>query len=630
MPENFQYDVFLSHSSKDKDIVRPLAERLRKDGLRVWFDEWQTRPGESISAKVEEGLERSRVLVLCMSANAFGSDWIALESQTFRFRDPLNKERRFIPLRLDEAPIKGSLAQVPCFNWLPKDREWEYEKLLEACQAPLKASVKHALAESDQVTEKTFQLDTKPRVWDYAFSPDGRSTLTGGHKKTGRVWDLETGHCLRVFEGHTAKVFSVAWSADQRRALSGSVDKTVGLWDTETGRRLRVLIGHREKVWTVAWSTDQKYAISGSLDKTVRLWDVETGRCLRVLEGHKSDVNSVAWKADDYLTLILSGSSDNTVRLWDVVAGHCLSILEGHTGAVKSVAWNTDQNRALSGSSDRTVRLWDLEMGRCLRVLEGHTGEVTSVAWNADQRHGLSGSSDRTVRLWDLEMGRCLHVLEGHESEVRTVAWSPDQLHALSGDSRGGIRVWDLSEFFKGPRVVEIFGANLPTAPDQIQYTNAKVLLVGDTSSGKTGLAHRLATGTWRPTDGSTAGAWSTQWRLRDSGAEPGVEREIWLWDFGGQADQRLIHQLYMDRAALILLLFNADQEDVLPGLRDWQTALRRCVPLGSRNSLSLGVSTWALRRVAGSCKGSLGNIISVTTKPVPVRELDATNCVPP
>ena len=42
-----------------------------------------------------------------MSANAFGSDWAQLESGTFRFRDPLNKERRFLPLRLDDAPIKG-------------------------------------------------------------------------------------------------------------------------------------------------------------------------------------------------------------------------------------------------------------------------------------------------------------------------------------------------------------------------------------------------------------------------------------------------------------------------------------------------------------------------------------------
>lgn len=112
MAENFQYDVFLSHSEKDNAVVRPVAQRLWKDGLKVWFDEWEVRPGDSIPAKIEEGLEHSRVLVLCMSANAFGADWAQLESQTFRFRDPLNEDRRFIPLRLDDDPIKGSLAQV--------------------------------------------------------------------------------------------------------------------------------------------------------------------------------------------------------------------------------------------------------------------------------------------------------------------------------------------------------------------------------------------------------------------------------------------------------------------------------------------------------------------------------------
>lgn len=134
MADEFKYDVFLSHSSKDLDVVRDVAERLRADGLRVWFDEWEIRAGDSIPAKIEEGLEHSRVLVLCMSANAFGSDWAQLESGTFRFRDPLNKERRFIPLRLDEAPIKGSLAQFLYINWLPTDREQSYPKLLDACR----------------------------------------------------------------------------------------------------------------------------------------------------------------------------------------------------------------------------------------------------------------------------------------------------------------------------------------------------------------------------------------------------------------------------------------------------------------------------------------------------------------
>jgi hypothetical protein len=132
MSEMFLYDLFLSYSLQDKEIVRPIAERLRSDGLKVWFDEWELKPGDSIPAKIEEGLGHSRVLVLCMSANAFGSDWAQLESGTFRFRDPLNKERRFIPLRLYDAPIKGSLAQFFFIDWLPEDRDKEYAKLFKA------------------------------------------------------------------------------------------------------------------------------------------------------------------------------------------------------------------------------------------------------------------------------------------------------------------------------------------------------------------------------------------------------------------------------------------------------------------------------------------------------------------
>ena len=56
MPDEFQYDVFLSHSAKDKAVVRDVAERLRKDGVKVWFDEWVLKPGGSIPAKIEEGL----------------------------------------------------------------------------------------------------------------------------------------------------------------------------------------------------------------------------------------------------------------------------------------------------------------------------------------------------------------------------------------------------------------------------------------------------------------------------------------------------------------------------------------------------------------------------------------------
>jgi TIR domain/WD domain, G-beta repeat len=187
---------------------------LRADNLRVWFDEWVLRPGDSIPAKIEAGLEHSRVLVLCMSAQAFGSDWAMLESQTFRFRDPLNKEHRFIPLQLDETPIKGSLAQFLYISWLQEDREQEYMKLLDACRPAAKPAVAEAEVARGQVAERAIRLDlgSEVEIHTYPFSPDGKRDLTGGRDETVRLWDVETRRCLRVLEGHIGWVGSVAWS----------------------------------------------------------------------------------------------------------------------------------------------------------------------------------------------------------------------------------------------------------------------------------------------------------------------------------------------------------------------------------------------------------------------------------
>lgn len=572
MVEQFSFDVFLSHSSKDKDLVRDVAERLRKDGLRVWFDEWELKPGDSIPAKIEAGLEQSRVLMLFMSANAFGSGWAQLEACTFRFRDPLNKERRLIPLRLDDAPINGSLGQLLYINWLLADRGSEYEKLLEACQPPAKLTGEEPQNARGTVALKVVQLDNmNADVRTYAFL--GERVLTGGNSDNNiRLWDLETGRCLRLFEGHKSDIYCIEWGPNPRHALSGAFDNTMRLWDTVTGRCLRVFSGHTHWIFGLAWSADGRRALSCSDDKTVRLWDVKKGQCIRVFRGHSELVWSIAWSPDQRHAL--SGSHDYTLRLWDLETGLCLQVLKGHTGNVRNVAWSADGHRALSSSDDNTVRLWDLGTGKCLRALEGHTGQVWDVAWNVDQRHALSCSRDKTMRLWDVESGRCLCVLVGHEDSVRSVTWSADGRHALSGDGQGGIRVWNLSKFVAKVRVVQSTEHFLSSAPEQIQYTNAKILLVGESGAGKTGLSKRLALNDWEPSD-STVGAWATQWKLPVA-ADKGIEREIWLWDFGGQADQRLIHQLYMDETALAVLVFDGQKEDVFETLGQWDRDLTR------------------------------------------------------
>jgi hypothetical protein len=75
-----QWDVFLSHSSEDKQAVAiPLAEALRRTGVRVWLDKFQIDLGDSIRQKVDQGLVNSRFGVVILSQSFFTKHWTGQE-----------------------------------------------------------------------------------------------------------------------------------------------------------------------------------------------------------------------------------------------------------------------------------------------------------------------------------------------------------------------------------------------------------------------------------------------------------------------------------------------------------------------------------------------------------------------
>ncbi len=75
-----EYDVFISHASEDKDsIVRPLAHALVNGRLKVWYDEFELKIGDSLRRKIDLGLAKSRFGLVVLSRSFFRKGWTNYE-----------------------------------------------------------------------------------------------------------------------------------------------------------------------------------------------------------------------------------------------------------------------------------------------------------------------------------------------------------------------------------------------------------------------------------------------------------------------------------------------------------------------------------------------------------------------
>ncbi|MBI5959085.1 MAG: protein kinase [Chloroflexi bacterium] len=345
------------------------------------------------------------------------------------------------------AEVSDSLALVASAQTqlVRKNRDLAIGLALVANQItdpPVESQLMLAQAALSAGTHRVFVGHEGP-VFGVAYSPDGKTAISGAFDWNLILWDVETGEIIRKFEGHENFIRGVAFSPDGKTVLSGGMDNLMILWDVETGEIIHKFEGHEKPVRAVVYSPDGKIGVSAADDYSLISWNLETGEMIHKFEGHTERVRGAAISPDG--KWLASASYDATLILWDLETGELIRTFVGHEDKATTVVFNADGTRLLSGAADRTIRLWDVETGEELLRMQGHGTWVKSVTFSPDGRTVLSASDDGSVRLWNSVTGDEIDRFIDHTSFVEQAVFSPDGNHILSASGDGTVRLWDIT-----------------------------------------------------------------------------------------------------------------------------------------------------------------------------------------
>ncbi|XP_071673252.1 F-box/WD repeat-containing protein 10-like [Patagioenas fasciata] len=207
--------------------------------------------------------------------------------------------------------------------------------------------------------------------------------------------------------------------------LSTGFDLSIRCWNIYSGACVKVFDGHRGTVTCLDLHEEQ--LVSGARDGMVKVWNLRSGRCLQTLQ-HSSAV----WVVRTDGARVVSGCERGLVRVWAADTGALIKTLEEHQGPVKCLSF--DQWHLVTGSTDGSALGWSMlgKLSRCLIAFH-HPKEVVSL--QLLYLRVISGCADGNIRIFNYLTGTCLKVLTAdtsgspissvHVSENRMVINSP-------------------------------------------------------------------------------------------------------------------------------------------------------------------------------------------------------------
>ena len=223
-----------------------------------------------------------------------------------------------------------------------------------------------------------------------AFSPDGKTMLTGGYDGRLLWWPLEGEKPERTVEAHTGWIMSVAISPDGKQIATTGNDKLVKIWNFTDGKLLHTLKGHESVVYNAVFHPQGQHLATADLKCNVFVWEINTGKLARKLKAEKMHSYDKTFKADIGGARSMSFNTDGTQLAIGGITNVTNAFACIGNPAVAVIDWKTGKNlmQYLSKATFRGVA-WGIGLhpsGMVLGAAGGPSGGQVYF-WKADGKN---------------------------------------------------------------------------------------------------------------------------------------------------------------------------------------------------------------------------------------------------
>jgi len=302
------------------------------------------------------------------------------------------------------------------------------------------------------------------------YNFDGDLLFTGSKDHVPSVWRAESGDRLGTFNGHKGTIWDIDIDRFTTRVLTGSADATARMWNCETGVCIRSY-PHRGPVRGVAWADGASMFATISdpfveFNAIISVYDVprhqnpdayaETPRLEIDLpkneDGKRVNPTKIAWlNMNEQLFVTFDNGS---VRLYDPKTGDEMDEFFPHEKKINNVSFNLDKTLFVTSSADFTAKLYDVVNMKHLKTYK--TGRpVNDAVISETKDHILLGGGQEAMsvtttrsamgkfesRFFHLVYEEEFGTVKGHFGPVNALAINPNGRSFASGSEDGYVRL---------------------------------------------------------------------------------------------------------------------------------------------------------------------------------------------